>query len=47
MVPNNEKKGDYYVNMCSSQLTDELVFYKIMGREDFLMKPKHQYHLSH
>ena len=24
MVPNHEKKGDYHVNPCLSQLTDEL-----------------------
>ena len=24
MVPSHEKKGDYYVNLCLSQLTNEL-----------------------
>ena len=24
MVPNHEKKGDYYANPCLSQLTNEL-----------------------
>ena len=44
MVPYHEKKGDYYANLCLSQLTDELLFLKMVGREAFLMKPKHQYH---
>ena len=26
MVPNYEKKGDYYVNPCLTQLNDELQF---------------------
>ena len=99
MIPNHEKEGDYYVNLCSSQLTNELWFWKnggkrsfsyeakasmsfipvgriflwcpimkgkeiimwihvhpnwqmsfdsknMVGRKAFLMKPKHQYHLS-
>ena len=28
MMPNHEKKGDYYVNPCLSQLKVELQFYK-------------------
>ena len=43
MVPNHEKKEDYYVNMCLSQLIDELRFYKMVGNEVFPMKPKHPF----
>ena len=46
MIPNHEKKGDYYVNPCLSKLVSELWFQKMVGREHFLMKPKHQCHLS-
>ena len=45
MVPNHEKKGDYYVNLYLSQLTNKLSLYKMMEREAFLMQPKHQSHL--
>ena len=46
MIPNREKKGDYYVNPRLSKLTNELWFLKMVGREAFLTKPKHQCHLS-
>ena len=44
MVPNHEKKGDYYVNMCLSQSINEF-FLKKVGRDVFHKKQKHQCHL--
>ena len=41
MVPNHEKKGDYYVNLCLSELVDELLILKMVEREAFFMKRKH------
>ena len=46
MVANHEKKEDYCVNPCLSKLTNKLWFQKIVGREAFLTKPRHQCHLS-
>ena len=46
MVPNQEKKGDYQVNLCLPHLIDKFWLKKIMGSKVFLMKPKYQYHLS-
>ena len=46
MIHNHEKKRDYHVNLCLSKLTNEFWFWKMGGREAFLMKPMHQYHLS-
>ena len=46
MVPNHEKNGDCYMNLCLSILTNELLFLKMVEREAFLMKPKHQWHLA-
>ena len=46
MVPNHEKKGDYYVNLCLSQIKDVQWIKKMVEREVFLMKAKHKYHLS-
>ena len=46
MVPNLEKKRDYSLNPCLSQLTDRLWFSKMAWREVFLMRLEHQYHLS-
>ena len=40
MVPSQETKGDYYVNLSLSKSTAEL---KMVEREVFLMKTKHQY----
>ena len=44
MVPNHEKRGDYYVNPSLSQLKDDLVK-KMIDKQVFLMQPKHQNHL--
>ena len=41
IVPNYEKKGDYYMNPCLSKLTNELWFLKMVGKEAFCMKLKH------
>ena len=41
--PNHEKKRDYYVNPCLSQLINELWFQKVVESKVFLMKPKHQF----
>ena len=46
MVPNLEKKGDYYVNLCLSQLANKLEFQKMVERKAFLMKPKQHCHSS-
>ena len=43
MVPNNEKKGDYYVNLYLFELKDELWFSKMVGSKVFFMKLKHQF----
>ena len=45
MVPNHYKKGDYYLNPSLSNWKINIKS-KMVKREVFLMKPKHQYHLS-
>ena len=46
MMPNHEKKRDYYVNPCLSQIERQTSILKKVVREAFLLKPKHQHHLS-
>ena len=41
MLPNHEKKVDYYVNLCSSNLTNKLRFWKMLGRKVFVTKLIH------
>ena len=41
-----KKKGNCYVIWSLSLLTDELCLWKMMKRKAFLLKPKHQCHLS-
>ena len=41
VVPNQEKKGYYHVNLCLPHLIDKFLFRKMVGSEVFLMKPKH------
>ena len=44
MMPNHEKKWDYFMNLCLSKWWCKLI--PIMVEWDgFLMKLKHQYHL--
>ena len=45
MVPNHEKKGDYYVNPCFSKSTNEINS-KNGTKRSFSYEAKHQYHLS-
>ena len=45
MVPNHEKKGDYYANPSLSIWKTNLNL-KMVKKDAFLMKPKAQYHLS-
>ena len=40
MVHNHEKKGDYYMRPCLSQLKDELWFQKTGGKDSFLYEAK-------
>ena len=47
MVPNSEKKWDYYVNPSLFIPIDRRAsILRKVKRKVFLMKPKHQYHLS-
>ena len=46
MIHNHGKKWDYYLNPCLSKLTNELWFWKMLGRKAFCTKLKHQYCLS-
>ena len=46
MVPNHEKKGDYYVNPSLFQLRKEVEFQNRTKKEAFLTKPVIQCHLS-
>ena len=41
MVPNHEKKGDYYVNSCLSPIDRWTLILKIVGSEVFPMKLEH------
>ena len=41
MMPNHEKKDDYYVNPCLSLIERQTSILKNAIRETFLMKPKH------
>ena len=46
-MPNNEKKGGYYVNRSLFIPIDKRVsILKKVEKEVFIMTPKHQYHLS-
>ena len=46
MELNHETKEDYYVNPCFILIEWRTLILKMVEREVFLMKPKHQCHLS-
>ena len=46
MVPNLERKRDYYVNPHSSRCWTNFTSKEMVENNAFLMKPKHQCNLS-
>ena len=47
MVPNHEKKKKLLCESMSIPIERQTPIIKMVEREVFLMKPNHQYHLSH